>query len=88
MYSLLIQALAFSHLVVCSLVSPTLDSNYTRTSPALIHILNTIVVAKTLLFSVFIFTSDKGEMSKQSESSEKKAPMQAESRDIEGKYIY
>ena len=88
MYSLLIQALAFSHLVVCSLVSPTLDSNYTRTSPALIHILNTIVVAKTLLFSIFIFTSE-GEMSKPSESSEKEAlPVKAESIDIEGKYIY
>ena len=88
MYNLLIQALAFSHLVVCSLVSPTLDSNYTRTSPALIHILNTIVVAKTLLFSIFIFTSE-GEMSKPSESSEKEAlPVKAESIDIEGKYIY
>ena len=46
-------------------------------------------MAKTLLFSVFIFTSDKGEMSKQSESSEKEAlPVKAESIDIEGKYIY
>ena len=87
MYHLLIQALAISHLVVCSLVTPTLDSNYTRTSPAVIRVLNKVVVAKTLLFSIFIFTSE-GEMGKQSESSEKKAPVKAESIDIEGKYIY
>ena len=88
MYHLLIQALAISHLVVCSQLSPTLDSNYTRTSPAVIRVLNKVVVAKTLLFSIIIFTSE-GEMSKPSESSEKEAlPVKAESIDIEGKYIY
>ena len=88
MYHLLIQVFAISHLALCSLVSQTLDSNYTRTSTAVIHVLNTIVVAKTLLFSIFIFTSE-GEMSKPSESSKKEAlPVKAESIDIEGKYIY